>query len=135
MILGIGTDIALISRLEQTRQAQGARFLERCFTAAEAAYIQNTQNPRLAAARLAKRWAAKEACAKALGSGISGNIHLKDIEVRKDDNGRPFLVLHGGARAALDLLAGGAGQGIAHVSLSDDGDIAQAFVVLSRKNA
>ncbi len=134
MILGIGTDIVMISRIKETWAKQGQKFIARCYNEAERDYILSCDNPDLIAARMAKRWAAKEACAKALGTGIRDQVRLIDIVVENDDLGCPLLRLYGGALAALEGLAHGLGEPTAHLSLSDDGDIAQAFVVLSLKN-
>lgn len=131
MILGIGTDIVLISRMHKTWADKGRAFLTRCYTEAERDYILSCNNPDLIAARMAKRWAAKEAAAKALGTGIRGDIRLIDIAVENDDFGCPQLRFYGGALQELEKRAQGLGDPAAHISLSDDGDMAQAFVILS----
>ena len=134
MILGVGTDIIMISRMKDTWADKGRRFLDRCYTEHEKDYILSCDNPNLIAARMAKRWAAKEAAAKALRSGIRDQVRLIDIEVRNDELGAPMLKLYGGALEKLEELAQHIGAPECHISLSDDGDIAQAFVVLSLKN-
>lgn len=134
MILGIGTDIVVISRMKDTWASKGQKFLDRCYTAHEKDYILSCDNPDLIAARMAKRWAAKEAAAKAIGSGIRDQVRLIDIEVRNDNLGRPEIKFYAGALEALEDLTQNMGEPAAHLSLSDDGDMAQAFVVLSLKN-
>ncbi|MGM0422834.1 MAG: holo-ACP synthase [Pseudomonadota bacterium] len=131
MIIGIGTDLVYIPRIAKTFERQGQKFLDRCFTADEISYALSARQVETQAARLAKRWAAKEACAKAMGSGIAETVTLKDIGVLHHSNKMPYLYLIGGAKAQLDRLAGDRGTPVLHLSLSDDGDYAQAFVVLS----
>lgn len=122
MILGIGHDIVSISRISGILE-KSKRFEERCFTDGERVYA-NGKNARAGA--YAKRWAAKEAFAKAIGTGVSGGVFLKDIEVSNNNDGAPFIILHGGAKKALPD-----GSKI-HLSLSDDENIASAFVVIER---
>jgi holo-[acyl-carrier protein] synthase len=130
VIIGIGTDMASIRRIETVLKKHGTRFTERCFADAERARVE--QSPKTAkAAGYAKRWAAKEACAKALGLGIRGDIYLKDIIVTNDKQGRPALTLKGGAKKRLSALMPAKMTPHLHVSLSDDGGMALAFVVIS----
>lgn len=130
MILGIGTDLADIRRFETLLEKQGARFLQRCFSANEQKALLLQDDCRRSAF-VAKRWAAKEACAKALGSGITGGVYLKDIEVTREASGLPGLRLGGGARLRLQSLTPPGKQAHIHVSLSDEASIAMAFVVIS----
>jgi holo-[acyl-carrier protein] synthase len=132
MILGIGTDIADIGRIAKTIGEQGERFLERCFAPEERAYVEGKygDDPALRAAGYAKRWAAKEACAKALGLGIRDGIFLKDIVILNDSAGKPALDLRGGAKDRLTRLAPGGMTVTAHVSLSDEPPMALAFVMI-----
>lgn len=121
MILGLGTDLVKIARIEAVMARFGERFLNRCFTDAERARGKN--NPRF----YAKRFAAKEAAAKALGTGFRGGILLKDIEVANTESGAPSLILHG---AALGRLKAMAPKTSLHLSLSDERDQALAVVVI-----
>jgi holo-[acyl-carrier protein] synthase len=124
MISALGHDVTSVARIARVL-ARGPRFARRCFTAAERAYCDTRPDP---AAAYARRWAAKEAAAKALGTGIARGVFLKDIEVTPDPaTGRPTLRLHASAAAALSALAPGARV---HVSLSDDAGIASAVVVI-----
>lgn len=125
MILGIGTDIVPIDRIEKTLAEQGERFINRCFAPNEITDKDPT------AAFCAKRWAAKEACAKALGLGICDGIYLRDIMVMNDTAGRPSLTLTGGAKERLTAITPRGMTPLTHVSLADDGGMAMAFVVIS----
>lgn len=135
MIIGIGTDIVNIERIRGVLDDHGARFTERCFTAEESAYVaaRAGDDPALAAAGYAKRWAAKEACAKALGLGIRDHIHLKDIAVVNDSMGKPALMLSGGAKERLTRLTPEGMTVDVHVSLSDEPPHALAFVIISAR--
>lgn len=138
MILGIGSDLIPISRIEGTLREHGHRFVARCFADSERAYIDARcanlpaeQAEKLRASGYAKRWAAKEACAKALGLGIRGDIYLRDIIISNDSAGKPSILLAGGAaRRLADMAPAGAVAKI-DLSLSDDGGMALAFVVIS----
>ena len=133
MIIGIGTDITAISRIAKILEARGEQFVSRCFSAGERAKVEGAakDNAPLLAAGYAKRWAAKEACAKALGLGIRDEIFLKDIEVFNDSQGKPSLNLTGGAKDRLTALTPKGMTSHIHVSLSDEADAALAFVVIS----
>jgi holo-[acyl-carrier protein] synthase len=124
MILGIGTDLVEIERIRALLAAHGMRFIARCFAAEE----QNVSlHDPVAPAHYAKRFAAKEAASKALGSGIARGVYLKDMVVTKLDNGAPVLSLRGGA---ADFLKQQAINTKLHISLSDDGGYASAFVII-----
>lgn len=133
MILGIGTDIVRQERIAAVLERHGARFIDRCFDAAEQAYVTQKAagKPALLAAGYAKRWAAKEACAKALGLGIRDNIFLKDIIVTNDAMGKPSLALQNGAKERLTRLTPEGMTPVIHLSLADDAPTAMAFVVIS----
>lgn len=129
MILGMGTDLCMISRIEKSVDRFGDRFLTRVFTEAERAYADRFAG----AARMgsyAKRWAAKEACAKALGTGFANGVLLQDIGVCNGPGGAPELLLSGGAEEALQRLTppGQAAQLL--VSMSDDPPFALAQVII-----
>lgn len=123
MILGLGTDLIEISRVEETIRRHGARFLERIFTADEVVYCSRKK---ISAESFAARFAAKEAGAKALGTGISRGISWKEIEVRRQPGERPTL--HWSGRA----LARATEMGVRRVSLSltHSRDLAMAVVVV-----
>lgn len=121
MIIGIGTDLVDISRIQNLLDTQGERFKERVFTPHERAQGKND------ASFYAKRFAAKEACAKAFGTGFGNGFSMNDIGVDNDELGAPVLVLSGGAEKKLKEL-----QGRAHLSLSDEQSYAQAFVVIEK---
>lgn len=133
MILGIGSDLTPVDRIGHTLARHGDRFVRRVFSVAEIAHVDATAkgDAGIRAQGYAKRWAAKEAAAKALGLGIRDGIFLKDLAVMNDAAGRPSLVLSGGAEARLQAITPAGMQGVAHVSLSDDGGMALAFVVIS----
>lgn len=123
MIVGLGTDLVKIERIEAVMARFGDRFLNRCFTPAERA--RGKTNSRF----YAKRFAAKEAAAKALGTGFRGGILLKEIEVANADSGAPSLILHGAAKARLESLVPHKTPSL-HLSLSDERDQALAVVVI-----
>lgn len=129
MILGVGTDMASIARIASVLDVQGDRFIMRCYAAEEKKHVEKT--PALRANGYAKRWAAKEATAKALGLGIREGIYLKDIVVINDDNGRPHLQLRAGAAARLAEITPPGMRAELQLSLSDEGNLALAFVVIS----
>ncbi|WP_448952972.1 holo-ACP synthase [Labrys neptuniae] len=129
MIIGIGSDLCDIRRIEAALARHGERFEKRCFTAGERAKAAGRADK---AGTFAKRFAAKEACSKALGTGISG-IHWHDMEILNAESGRPELVLSG---AALSLLAGllpAGHEARLHLSLTDEHPLAQAFVVIEAR--
>ena len=130
MILGIGNDIVDIARIGKVLDSHGRRFEMRCFTLAE----RNKAERRVASGThvhvYAKRFAAKEACSKALGTGFSGAVYMKDIGVIEDEKGRPFLELKGGALERLEEITPKGMKPYLHLSLSDDPPFAQAFVII-----
>lgn len=128
MIIGLGTDIVEISRIEKLLQRFGSRFKKRLFTENEQAYC--AQKAPVALARYAKRFAAKEACLKALGTGRNHGIKWRDINVTRTELGQPILELSGKClEIALKHL--GPNQHLkAYVSLSDTKTLAQATVIL-----
>jgi len=122
MILGLGLDVAELDRIGENLDRHGDRFIARVLTEAEAATLPETG----AAAYVAARFAAKEACAKALGTGFADGVTLKSIEVRSLPSGAPTLMLHGRARE----LAQAMGATRLHLSLTHGRDVAAAVVVL-----
>ena len=127
MIIGIGSDICAISRIREVLDRHDQRFIDRVFTNAEQEKAAAQDDP---AATYAKRWAAKEACSKALGSGIANDVYLKDIGVVNGEGGVPTLALTGGAAEMLSRIMPDGRMVKLHLSLSDDGDYAQAFVII-----
>lgn len=128
VILGIGSDICDIRRIERSLERFGDRFVARVFTATEQAKADS--RPFTRAGTLAKRFAAKEAFSKAVGTGFKRGVFMKDIGVVNLPSGQPTLKLTGGARERLDALAP-KGHGVdIHLTLTDEYPWAQAFVML-----
>jgi holo-[acyl-carrier protein] synthase len=130
VILGIGADLCSIERIQQSIDRFGDRFLDKIFTSAERARADSLKGR---AASYAKRFAAKEAFAKAVGSGFRGELWMTQISVINDTLGRPSLELTGAAQAALDALTPPGHALDVHLTLTDDHPFAQAFVVLSAR--
>ncbi len=128
MILGIGTDLANIERIEATLTRFGDRFLNRVFTEREQSKAQS--RPHGIAATYAKRWAAKEACSKALGTGLRMGIAWRDMAVTNLESGQPVMHLSGWAAERLASLTPPGHRATVHVTLTDDHPWAQAFVVI-----
>lgn len=127
MILGIGTDLANIERIQRTLDRFGDRFRNRVFTDIEQRRAERMQDP---AAVYAKRWAAKEACSKALGTGLRMGIAWKDMAVRNMGTGQPIVEVTGWARERLDQMTPDGYVAMIHVTLTDDHPWAQAMVVI-----
>ncbi|UJQ95667.1 holo-ACP synthase [Mariluticola halotolerans] len=127
MIIGLGNDLCEISRVENTLARFGERFTLRCFTE-----IERTKSDRRAAraASYAKRFAAKEACAKALGTGLSRGVYWRDMGVVNMRSGKPTMALTGGAALILTQLVPKGFLPHIHVSITDDAGMAQAFVII-----
>jgi holo-[acyl-carrier protein] synthase len=128
MILGIGSDIVDIRRIEQVIGRHGERFLNRVFTPTELARAQKRANQ---SATYAKRFAAKEACAKALGTGIRKGVFWRDMGVVNLASGRPTMQLTGGALACLEAITPPGSEARIDVTITDEWPVAQAFVVIS----
>jgi len=124
-VIGIGLDLIEVSRIRDLLDRHGDRFKQRTFTAGEIAYCDKCADP---AMHYAARFAAKEAAAKALGTGFAEGVSWQDIEVTRAENGAPSLVLHGGA----DVLAKSKGVTGALISLTHVKEVAAAQVVLCR---
>ncbi|WP_336487447.1 holo-ACP synthase [Methylobacterium nigriterrae] len=127
MILGIGSDLCDIRRIERSLERFGERFTRRIFTEGERAKCDRRA---ARAPSYARRFAAKEACAKALGTGLSRGVFWRDMEVVNLPGGQPTLHLGGGARERLDAMVPAGHRARVHVSLTDDPPLAQAFVVI-----
>jgi holo-[acyl-carrier protein] synthase len=127
MILGIGTDLANIERIAGTLERFGDRFRNRVFTDVEQAKAARRKDE---AGTYAKRWAAKEACSKALGTGLAMGISWKDMSVSNLRTGQPVMKLTGWAAERLAEMTPAGHAAVVHVSLTDDHPWAQAFVVI-----
>ena len=127
MIIGIGTDLVDIRRIEKIINRHGKRFESKYFTKSEREQANKRDDK---AGFYAKRFAAKEALVKALGSGFVDNIYLKDISVISSDNGKPELELSGGALARLNAITPDNMSSSIHLSLSDEPPYALGFVVI-----
>jgi holo-[acyl-carrier protein] synthase len=128
MILGIGSDLVDVRRIARVIERHGDRFLDRIFTATERARAERR------AQRIetyAKRFAAKEACAKALGTGLRAGVFWRDMGVVNLKSGRPTMMLTGGALARLDAITPAGHLARIDVSITDEGPMAQAFVIIS----
>ena len=127
MILGIGADLCDIRRIEATLDRFGERFLARCFTEVERA---RSERRAARAASYAKRFAAKEACAKALGSGLRHGVFWRDMGVVNLRSGKPTMRLTGGAAARLAAITPPGREAFIHLTITDDFPLAQAFVII-----
>ncbi|HEU4358755.1 MAG TPA: holo-ACP synthase [Xanthobacteraceae bacterium] len=128
MILGVGSDLIDVRRIEGMMERHGERFLTRIFTAAERAKAEGRAR---SAETYAKRFAAKEACAKALGTGLRAGIFWRDMGVVNLRSGRPTMKLTGGALARLKAITPVGCEARIDVTLTDEGPMAQALVVIS----
>jgi holo-[acyl-carrier protein] synthase len=127
MIIGIGTDTIDIRRIEKVLERHGEKFTQRVFTDIE---IRKSERRTLRAASYAKRFAAKEACSKALGTGMRGGVFWKDMGVVNLPSGKPTLRLTGGAADRLNALLPKGHRAEIHLTITDDFPLAQAFVII-----
>jgi holo-[acyl-carrier protein] synthase len=130
LILGVGSDLSDIRRVEASLERFGDRFKDRCFTEIERRRSDRKPD---AASSYAKRFAAKEACAKALGTGIRRGVFWRDMGVVNMPSGQPTMALTGGAAARLAELLPHGHEAVIHLSLTDDHPYAQAFVVIEAR--
>ena len=130
MIVGIGSDLIDIRRVEKTLERHAGRFEARVFTDIERA---KSDRRTLRAASYAKRFAAKEACAKALGTGLSRGVFWRDMGVVNLPGGQPTMKLTGGALARLNALVPQGHEAFVHLTITDDHPLAQAFVVIEAR--
>ena len=130
MILGIGSDLCDIRRIEQSLDRFGDRFTNRVFTEGERA---RSDRRAARAPSYARRFAAKEACSKALGTGMRAGVFWRDMEVVNLPSGRPSMRLTGGALMRLKEMTPAGCEAVVHVSLTDDPPLAQAFVVIEAR--
>ncbi len=128
MILGIGSDLIDIRRIERTLERFGERFTSRVFTEAER---RKAERRLRRADTYAKRYAAKEACAKALGTGFRRGVYWRDIGVVNAPSGKPTLALTGGAAARLAEITPAGMRPMIELTLTDEPPIAQAIVIIS----
>ncbi|HTR11965.1 MAG TPA: holo-ACP synthase [Roseiarcus sp.] len=130
MIVGVGSDLCDIRRIEQTLERYGDRFVARCFTEIEQ---RRSEGRAGRAASYAKRFAAKEACAKALGTGFKRGVFWRDMGVVNLPSGQPTMKLTGGAAERLKAILPPDAEAFIHVTLTDEHPIAQAFVVIEAR--
>ncbi|PKQ04566.1 MAG: holo-ACP synthase [Alphaproteobacteria bacterium HGW-Alphaproteobacteria-12] len=128
MIIGIGNDLIDIRRVQKTLDRFGDRFVERIFTDVER---RKSEARRMRAASYAKRFAAKEACSKALGTGFRRGVFWRDMGVVNLRGGQPTMALTGGALVRLNEITPEGMDAVIHVTITDDHPLAQAFVIIS----
>ncbi|PZO71512.1 MAG: holo-ACP synthase [Pelagerythrobacter marensis] len=131
MIIGLGSDLCNIERIQASLDRFGARFEQRVFTAAEQA--KAARRPLTRAGTYAKRFAAKEAFSKAVGTGFKRGVFMKDIGVVNAPSGAPTLALSGGAAARLAEMVPAGHEAHIHLTLTDDHPFAQAFVIIEAR--
>ncbi|HZG26867.1 holo-[acyl-carrier protein] synthase [Ensifer adhaerens] len=127
MIIGIGSDLIDIRRVEKSIARFGDRFTHRCFTEVERAKSDRRKER---AASYAKRFAAKEACSKALGTGLAQGVFWRDMGVVNLPSGKPTMALTGGAAERLAAMTPQGHYAVVHLTITDDFPLAQAFVIL-----
>ena len=127
MIIGLGSDLIDIRRVQKTLDRFGDRFVERVFTEIEQAKSDRRKER---AASYAKRFAAKEACSKALGTGLRQGVFWRDMGVANLPSGRPTMVLTGGALRRLETMMPDGHMAAIHLTITDDWPLAQAFVII-----
>lgn len=127
MIIGIGSDLIDIRRVEKSIERFGDRFTHRCFTDVERAKSDRRKER---AASYAKRFAAKEACSKALGTGLAQGVFWRDMGVVNLPSGKPTMALTGGAADKLAAMTPDGHYAVVHLTITDDFPLAQAFVII-----
>lgn len=127
MIIGLGSDLCDIRRVQQTLDRFGERFTHKVFTQTER---DRSDRRKQRAASYAKRFAAKEACAKALGTGLRHGVFWRDMGVVNQRSGAPTLLLSGGAKARLEAMTPAGHSATIHLTITDDDPYAQAFVII-----
>lgn len=128
MIIGLGSDLIDIRRIEKTLERFGPRFIDRIFTDVEKA---KSEGRKQRAASYAKRFAAKEACAKALGTGLRANVFWRDMGVINLRSGKPTMALTNGALARLEKITPPGMKAQIDLTITDDFPLAQAIVIIS----
>ena len=132
MIIGLGSDLIDIRRIEKSLERHGERFVSRIFTDVER---RKSDGRRARAASYAKRFAAKEACAKALGTGIARGVYWRDMGVVNLPGGKPTMQLTNGAAIQLERMLPAGMRASIHLTITDDDPLAQAFVVIEALSA
>jgi len=132
MILGLGSDITDVRRIAEVLERHGDRFLQRVYTEVERAKAERRKNR---VETYAKRFAAKEACAKALGTGIRNGVWWRDMGVVNLPSGRPTMKLTGGALRRLEAMTPPGHVARIDLTIADEGPMAQAFVIISAEPA
>lgn len=127
-IIGLGNDLVNIRRIEKSLSRHGERFKKRIFTDTEIEYCQSKGNP---ASNFAKRFAAKEACAKALGTGLAEGVFWKDMCVSNDEFGKPGMILSGGAEKRLNTLLPQGTAAQIDLTITDEYPMAQAIIIIT----
>lgn len=136
MIIGLGSDLCDIRRIQKTIERFGDRFLDRVFTPAERAKAERRAGaPGALAATYARRFAAKEACAKALGTGLRKGVFWRDMGVTNMSTGQPTMQLTGGAAARLQAITPAGMTATIHVTLTDEPPLAEAMVIIEARTA
>jgi len=130
MIIGLGNDLCDIRRVEETLAKYGERFTHRCFTEVER---KKSDRRAARAASYAKRFAAKEACAKALGTGLSQGVYWRDMGVVNLPSGKPTFHLTGGAAARLAAITPPGHEAVIHLTITDEPPLAQAIVIIEAR--
>jgi len=130
MIIGVGSDLCDIRRVEETLARFGERFVARCFTEIER---RKSEARAARAASYAKRFAAKEACAKALGTGLRHGVFWRDMGVVNLPTGQPTMRLTGGAAARLAAITPAGTEAFIHLTITDEHPLAQAFVIIEAR--
>lgn len=127
MILGIGSDLVDIRRIQKSIDRFGDHFIDRIFTNVEKA---KSDRVKLRAASYAKRFAAKEACSKALSTGVAGGVFWRDMGVVNDAGGKPMMELTNGAARRLAAMTPPGHSSVVHLTITDEFPMAQAFVII-----
>jgi holo-[acyl-carrier protein] synthase len=130
MIIGMGSDLIDIRRVEKSIERFGERFTHRCFTETER---RKSDGRKTRAASYAKRFAAKEACSKALGTGIAQGVFWRDMGVVNLPSGKPTMLLTGGAGAHLASMMPAGHEAVIHLTITDEYPYAQAFVIIEAR--
>lgn len=130
MIIGIGNDLVDIRRVEKVMNRFGERFMKRCFTDEECAKAERRRDAGTHIYTYAKRFAAKEACAKALGTGFAHGVFMRDIGVTSNSSGAPIIELTGGARARLEALTPPGHKARIHLTLTDEPPMSHAQIII-----
>lgn len=130
MIIGIGSDLIDIRRVEKVMARYEDRFIARCFTPVEKAKAERRRDAGTHIDTYAKRFAAKEACSKALGTGYSNGVFMKDMGVVNDKNGAPSMELTGGALKRLESMTPSGKKAKIHLTITDEPPLAKALVMI-----